>query len=219
MNNNIYYLENFLDINEAKKISDDIYSINKDWWYLSILPIDNNFTKKEFRNLPEIMDTDEFKDIIKYNESIYNNGTFCYRFYRDINNHYKSCDCGICTIKKLFNSDEIKNKIEKIINKKIKNYEITFVSKYEKDNFLTVHHDKGNGDYAFVYQLTPAWNPIHGGLLTFCNNNNVYKIISPEFNSFSMFKIKDEIITDHFVSRVTGPNARIAYTGWFSVEK
>jgi len=215
MNTNIHYVNDFLNESEVKSISDNIYNIPKDWWYLSIRPTDDNYNKKNIRHMPE---TEEFNQLIKYNNTVYDNGLFCYRFYRDLNDHYETCRCGMCTIRTLFKSDEVKNKIEQIIGKKIKHFDETFVSKYEKDNFLTVHHDKGNGDYAFVYQMTPEWNIVHGGLLMFCNERNIYKVITPEFNSLIIFKIKDEVITDHFVSRVTGSKSRIAYTGWFTVE-
>ena len=218
MNSNIHYVNDFLNESEVKDISQSIYNIPKDWWYLSMRPTDADFGKKNVRNIPETTDTDEFNQLIKYNNTVYENGSFCYRFYRDINDHYGTCGCGICKIRKLFNSDEVKCKIEQIIGKKVKHFDETFVSKYEKDSFLTVHHDKGNGDYAFVYQMTPEWNIVHGGLLMFCNERNIYKVVTPEFNSLVIFKIKDELITDHFVSRVTGNRSRIAYTGWFTVE-
>jgi Rps23 Pro-64 3,4-dihydroxylase Tpa1-like proline 4-hydroxylase len=218
MNTNIHYITDFLNEAEVKDISHSIYNIPRDWWYLSMKPTDADYRSKNFRDRSEITDSDEFNQAIKHVNNVYEDGWFCHRFYRDLNDHYDTCNCGVCRIKNLFNSDEVKYKIEQIIGKKVKKFNETFVSKYEKDNFVTVHHDKGNGDYAFTYQMTPEWNVIHGGLLTFCNENNIYKVVTPKFNSLTIFKIKDEIITDHFVSKVTGNKTRVAYTGWFSVE-
>ena len=102
MNTNIHYVNDFLNEAEVTNISQSIYNIPKDWWYLSMRPTNADFGKKNVRN---ITDTDEFNQFIKYNSAIYENGSFCYRFYRDVNDHYGTCRCGICKIKKVFNSD------------------------------------------------------------------------------------------------------------------
>ena len=156
---------------------------------------------------------------LRQNLNHYNKGNFAYRFKRTLDDHYENCYCIQCKFKEYFLKDEIKDKLANIVGcNKIK-FEETFCSRYDNGDYLSIHHDKGNGDYAFIFQLTENWNPTFGGLLHFYDSEKkeIYKTINPKFNSLTIFKIKNVPITDHFVSTNTSSSSRHAFTGWFSI--
>jgi Rps23 Pro-64 3,4-dihydroxylase Tpa1-like proline 4-hydroxylase len=107
-----------------------------------------------------------------------------------------------------------------IVGKKVIGMAEIFASKYERDNFLSIHHDKNNGDYAFILSLTENWNPVHGGNTHFVDEHkSIYKTVSPKFNTLTIFKLSPDKQMDHFVSRVCCSKSRYAFTGWFHIEK
>ena len=220
MNNNIFSITDFLDTNIANKFHNEIYNIPSDWWYVAINPTSQTTRMRVFKDDMDLQNSIDYHICSTYAKNHFDNNYFAYKFHREIDNHYSNCDCGMCELRRYFTTDEVKQKLSDIVGEKVVSFNETFISKYVKDDYLGIHHDKKNGDYAFIYQLTKDWPIAHGGLLHFCTNgDNIYKTSCPTFNSITIFKITDEIETDHFVSHVCGPKARIAYTGWFSTEK
>jgi Rps23 Pro-64 3,4-dihydroxylase Tpa1-like proline 4-hydroxylase len=191
----------------------DLSNIQKDWWYVSINPTENGKV--------DLLDNKEnFKEICinrDYSLNYYNSGCFSYCFRRTIDDHFNTCLCEICQLKKLFTSEEMKSEFSKIVGENVTSINETFCSKYHTCDYLSTHHDKKNGDYAFVYQLTKYWNPAHGAILNFWNSDTKeLNAIYPEYNSLTIFKIKDIQNTDHFVSMNSSSETRYAFSGWFT---
>jgi Rps23 Pro-64 3,4-dihydroxylase Tpa1-like proline 4-hydroxylase len=215
----IFIVDDFLSIDFINETKKELLNIPEDWWYISLNPTDERYEKENFRNFEGILNNPDFVIKNLFNLEHYNKGNFAYRFKRNLDNHYENCYCVQCNIKKYFDTNEIKDKLSNIVGcNKIK-FEETFCSRYDNGDYLSIHHDKGNGDYAFVFQLTENWNPTFGGLLHFYDSEKkeIYKTINPKFNSLTIFKIKNVPITDHFVSTNTSSSSRYAYTGWFSI--
>ena len=184
-----------------------------------MLPTNADYTKENIRYYDGLNNDSDFKTKNNYNLNYFNTGSFCYKFKRTIDDHYPNCYCIQCTTKSIFNTNEIKDKLAEIVGVNKIKLEETFCSKYDNGDYLSLHHDKGNGDYAFIFQLTKDWNPTFGGLLNLYDSESdeVYKTITPKFNSLTIFKIKNVPITDHFVSMNTSSSSRYAFTGWFSI--
>jgi hypothetical protein len=213
---NIFTVLSFFNEDVSKNFSNDIQKIPDHWWYWSLRPVDSSNNKLNIRDYTNIIV--DIPDQLAYVKNTFNSGNFSYSFRRTTGDHYQNCYCVVCKLDQAFKSQEVKDAISKIIDEPVTSINETFASKYMTDDFLSIHHDKTNGEYAFIYQMTPKWNPSHGGLLNFWNseNNEVYKTIYPVINSLTIFKIKDVPITDHFVSVNSGPNSRYAYSGWFT---
>jgi Rps23 Pro-64 3,4-dihydroxylase Tpa1-like proline 4-hydroxylase len=214
----IYFIPDFLEKNIADQIYEDVSSIPTHWFRRSIMPANESYEMKSWEETPELQNDIEFQNALLLCEDTFIKNEFAYRFRRSFRNHYDTCKCGVCKLDQLFGSNEILERFSCIVNEKVISLNETFLSKYQKEDFLSIHHDKGKGHFAFIYQLTKDWNPVHGGLLTFVEGNEIKKTISPHFNSLSIFRIKDVPITDHFVSRVVVDKTRMAYTGWFLIE-
>ena len=217
----IFTVDDFLSIDFINETKKELLNIPEDWWYISMRPTDERYEKENFRNFIGTTNNPDF--IIKNNFNLdhYNKGNFAYRFKRTLDNHFENCYCIQCKFKEYFFKDEIKDKLANIVGcNKIK-FEETFFSRYDNGDYLSIHHDKGNGDYAFIFQLTENWNPTFGGLLNFYDSDKqeIYKTINPKFNSLTIFKIKNVPITDHFVSMNVSGRTRYAFTGWFSVSE
>jgi Rps23 Pro-64 3,4-dihydroxylase Tpa1-like proline 4-hydroxylase len=215
---NVITINDFLPLDFVEHSKKRLLEILDDWWYVSLFPVDENNTKENIRNIPDLYMSEDFNIKNKYNLDHFNKGYFAYRFKRTIDNHYENCYCIQCEFKKYFHKDQIKNKLAALVGSEIK-FEETFFSKYDFGDYLSIHHDKGKGDYAFVFQLTENWNPSFGALLHFYDSadKEVYKTINPKFNSLTIFKIKDVPITDHFVSMNNSCSSRYAFAGWFSI--
>jgi hypothetical protein len=214
----IYMIPDFLEREKAENIYEEVIKIPTHWFSRTIMPTKDEFKMTPYKETPELAKNEEFQEVLQKCEETFEKNEFAYRFRRTFRNHFETCKCGVCQLDKLFGSPEILERFSQIVNEKVVSLGETFLSKYQKDDFLSTHHDKGKGHFAFIYQLTKDWNPNHGGLLTFLEGNDVRKTISPHFNSLSIFRIKDVPITDHFVSRVVVNKTRMAYTGWFLIE-
>lgn len=214
----IYFIPDFLEKEVAEKIHDEVSSIPTHWFRRSIMPSTESYEMKSWEETSDLLSNMEFQQALQRCEDTFQKNDFAYRFRRSFRNHYETCRCGICHLDQLFESEEMLKRFSQIVHEKVISLNETFLSKYQKDDFLSIHHDKGKGHFAFIYQLTKNWNPAYGGLLTFVEENEIKKTISPQFNSLSIFRIKDVPITDHFVSRVGVDKTRMAYTGWFLIE-
>jgi len=218
---NIYSVTNFLNNEYIINIVDELLKIQEDWWYVIMKPINNSYDKYNVRYYKNIETNIEFCVNKSYVMNNFNNGNFSYIFKNiEPSEHYNTCYCVCCKFQQYFTSDEVKSELSKIVGEEIVLINETFFSKYENGDFLSVHHDKNKGDYAFILQLTKEWNPSHGGMLHFYDvkTNNVYKTVNPILNNLTIFKIKDVENTDHFVSMNVGKSSRFAFTGWFSAK-
>jgi len=150
----IFTVDDFLSIDFINKAKKELLNIPEDWWYISLKPTDERYVKENFRNFEGILNNPDFLEKNLFNLNHYNKGNFAYRFKRTLDDHYENCYCIQCKFKEYFLKDEIKDKLANIVGcNKIK-FEETFCSRYDNGDYLSIHHDKGNGDYAFIFQLT-----------------------------------------------------------------
>lgn len=213
----IFTAKDFLFEKTAMRLAKQIKEIDKTWWGVAIYPTRDN-KLYNVRYSDTLYDQEEFKSTHSYALERLNKGLFSYMFKRS-GKHYDTCSCAMCSLRKMFDSVEVKHALSQIVGETVTELNETFCSKYETGDYLSIHHDKNKGDYAFVYQLTENWNPAFGGLLHFYDNasKKVYETVNPIFNNLTIFKIKGIDNTDHFVSSNVSTHVRYAFTGWFSV--
>ena len=143
---------------------------------------------------------------------------FCYRFKRSYGTHFNTCVCAFCTLEHTFKSFQVTDCLCKLIGCRNLIPNEMFLSKYEKDDFLSVHHDIQKGDISVTCSLTNEWDVSWGGLLHFCNEEGIYKTISPRIGTLNVFKLDPENGLDHFVSMVNVQQPRYTFTAWYSIE-
>jgi hypothetical protein len=210
----IVTIPNFMNSAASELVMKNVIDIPKNWWMHAIRPD----TKNEL--IYKSGKEKNFKACVEYAEKVAANGNFAYHFERINGNHFKTCVCASCKLVETMGSFEVMNSFSKITGETVTKMEETFVSKYVKDEFLTIHHDKNKGNYTFILSLTKDWNPTYGGLTHFCDKDkNIYKTVTPKFNSLTIFKLSPDHQMDHFVSRVNSTHSRYSYTGWFSVDR
>jgi len=118
------------------------------------------------------------------------------------------------------NSSYVTTLMSKVLKKEVVGVSDLFISVYFKENFLSMHNDKGLGHYAFVNFLSQDWDfEANGGSLNFnCQSKERWREscleMKPEFNQNMLFKVWPESIP-HFVSEVQVELPRIAITGWY----
>lgn len=209
----IIVLSDFMDEQIAEQVYSDLESYNPKWWVHALRPNEQG----DVQNL-DVGDP-RLPQYIKLVETAADQGQFAYHFKRTLNDHYTTCYCFSCRLRSTFDSYEMRSLLSKLTGRKVIGIGETFASLYERDHFLTIHHDKNKGDYTFVLSLTKDWNPTHGGNLCFWDEaeKTIYKTITPKFNTLVVFKLSPEKQMDHFVSRVCGSGKRISFTGWFNV--
>jgi Rps23 Pro-64 3,4-dihydroxylase Tpa1-like proline 4-hydroxylase len=209
-NNQKINIFNFLE----EKFAEELYknAIFQQNWILST-GINNTKFEKPFTKQFEKINLLQIKNI----NNAFSRDDFSYSFYRSMNNikiSYLEF-----TLRKILNSKEFINLLNKITDLNLTELTTLFMSKYTSGNFLSPHSDKGNGKLAFVIGLTKYWKPQYGGNLHFLNDNRteITHTFSPNFNNFIIFKIPEQGIP-HYVSHVA-PNVkypRISITGWFN---
>ena len=217
--NTIYSVQHFFDSGFINSVINGLVEIPKDWWHVAMYPSDSRNIREEIRYYNELESDPEFIEKKAYNISYFNDGNFSYKFNNIWpDNHYDTCTCICCIFYKYFKSDETKAQLSKVVGEPITTINECFFSKYEQGDYLSVHHDKEKGDYAFVFNLTENWNPAYGGMLHFYDKskNSISRTVIPEFNSLTVFKLKNVPNTDHFVSMNVSVHPRYAFTGWFS---
>jgi len=151
---------------------------------------------------------------------------FTYMFWKcpvSDNFHHTTCHCVFCKLHDTFKSYEVTDFLTKLVGRKVTSFGEMFGSKYTKDDYLGVHHDKSKGDYAFVLGLTDGWKEEYGGILTFLASDNstseIIREVIPSFGSLTVFKVEKDGSTHHEVTKVVEDKERIAFTGWFNVEE
>ncbi len=142
-------------------------------------------------------------------------GDFCYRFRRSIE-HVPNCQCWWCEFQKNYLQTTFLKKLGDRLSQKLSLQE-TFVSIYSAGDFLSTHHDKNKGDYAFVLNLTFDWKSIWGGALHICGAPTS-TAVEVGYNSLTVLDVSSPNGQDHYVSMVAPyvSKQRIAVTGWVS---
>jgi Rps23 Pro-64 3,4-dihydroxylase Tpa1-like proline 4-hydroxylase len=140
---------------------------------------------------------------------------FCYHF-KDARVHFSTCGCIICRLKAVISGEEFAQFFRSLTgNAKLKVSEI-FASKYERGHFLSIHHDKNKGAYAFVFSFNKDWYPPWGGLLHFVRDGQISRVCIPSFNTLTIFTLPEGKQIDHYVGEVVGPRERFSVTGWLN---
>ena len=145
-------------------------------------------------------------------------GNFSYSFRRTLADHPGECSCTECLFREALASDEMLEFLMRI-GLGISAPGAMFASKYSPGSFLSPHHDRGNGSVAFVINLSPAWLPQWGGLLTFLNDDwrTVRRVCTPSFNTLCLFGLPADRTVPHMVTQVVA-RQRLAFTGWYAAE-
>lgn len=212
----IVSIPNFLDTTFADKVFHFInQEMTAEWWYFTGFYNDNKII------LPDTIENQsKIQEVKEKCQSDFNNDKFSYHFYRTYNDHFPECDCPECTLRMTITSPEFTNLISQITGIKLTKNNELFISKYSEGSYLTTHNDNGNGKIAFVINLTKNWKPQYGG--NFCllkeDRLSIKKIITPTFNSCTIFRIPDNKGIPHYVSHVVSgvKYNRYAVSGWFS---
>jgi Rps23 Pro-64 3,4-dihydroxylase Tpa1-like proline 4-hydroxylase len=210
----IKIFRDFLPEHQAEYLSNSIINTKEDWWSYAIK---HSATEKVLYYKNNIQQREALLGVQPTINLSFVNGQFTYKFKRSTK-HVDSCNCYECTFRQTYlESKEFKDFISKeaeIENPKI--YE-TFVSVYERGDFLSMHHD-GKRGVAFIFNLTKNWLPEYGGLLNVVQEDGTYKAIVPEYNSLVLLTNLGETGTNHFVSEISAiaPRARLAISGWYN---
>lgn len=193
----------FLPIDLAEHLHEEIYKTPEHWWKYAYKFFDEDV--KYVGNDLNSRNLDYDKKIV---ESL-QQGYFTYRFKRSTN-HVSSCTCYECSFNTYLDNAFVSFLKENTYLKNPVRYE-TFVSVYDRGDFLSTHTDTQRG-IAFIFNLTKNWKAEYGGMLHVDG-----KFIEPEFNSLTIMELPNGGLP-HFVSEVTSsaPHQRIAISGWFN---
>ncbi len=213
-NERIVVIPNFINNQSKTEILSDIEKFKEEWWVNAVRPDSSDDRVYITEN-----DT-KLRKHVEYAKKCAENGLFAYHFKRTTGNHYKTCNCFACKLTDTFSSREVIDSLTKICNENVSKMGEIFASKYENGNYLTLHHDKDNGNYAFILSLSENWSPIEGGITHFYDytEQKIYKSIQPKFGQLVIFKLDPEHQMNHFVSTVTSNRNRYSFTGWFFVQ-
>lgn len=211
-------IPNFLDVEVADKLLEEIYNTKGDWWS-KVICINNSSPKYlNPNNINDRLLLDSTQNPVFLNSLL--NNAITYKFTRSTA-HYETCGCYECEFRKNILMGPIKQTIEKEYKHYNMELEECFISVYYPGDFLATHTDAGKG-IAFMYYLSKRWLPEYGGLLNILNpNKKSYTTVCPEYNSLVLMDVSGEAGIDHFVSEVSrlAPYPRIAISGWFSNKK
>jgi Rps23 Pro-64 3,4-dihydroxylase Tpa1-like proline 4-hydroxylase len=217
-------VENFLSDSFAEFCHDFYFrKMPLDWWQAASIP-NKDSSKSEATFQKEYEDKSEtYQHCLDHFEK----GDFCYFFHRTVDDHEKLCDCGECDIRRFFKSSEMFGFLSDLSGRKISSDSGHFSSWYRKGDFLSAHHDDGNGQIGVVLDFAKNWNPVFGGNLFILEDDwaTCKKVITPKFNNLKVFDIpKEKKGVPHFVSTVLADSdlgqfserKRIAFGGWFN---
>lgn len=195
---NRYYniTENFLEDDYIDNIYDKITSIDH-WVYTT-----NNGNEK-------IKNNNNKKEREKNSFKLYNNNKFSYSKYE-----YDDDEL-IKDIERYLTSENILKIVSEKTGEKLVKVMDIFISKYEKNNFLSKHTDRTLGKYAFMIYLNKSWDKNCGGNLNIIKNDNTIDTLIPKYNRLVLMDIYSEE-RPHFIDEVICDKSRYAITGWFA---
>lgn len=211
-NGNKLKISNFLKNDFAELVYK--YALLEKNWNLASGISNNKYEKQNNAQFDKINNLQ-----IKNVNTAFGNDHFTYIFYRAMNNSKNISFCEF-NLRKILNSKEFIDMLNKITDLHLTGLTTLFLSKYKAGNFLAPHSDAGNGKLAFVINLTKYWKPQYGGNLHFMNENRteIIDTFVPEFNNMVIFNVPEGGGIPHFVSHIV-PSVkyfRFAVTGWFN---
>jgi len=209
-------IPNFFTTDFANKYYDFLTKeMQEDWWYVSANP--GTGTKVILQNTTE--NADAIAEVKAVAHQAFSEDKFSYFFYRTYNNHFDKCNCFECEFRKILSSPAFIRLMNSLTGLQLEKNAEAFISRYGGNCFLTVHNDKGNGQIAFVINLTHDWKPQYGGIfhLLTKDRTTIRNTVCPQFNSITIFKVPEPDGVPHYVSHVA-PSVtkyRYAVSGWF----
>lgn len=211
-NYGVVVIPNFVAPAVLQQLEGTLPQFKDEWWTNAMRPVG------EKGELVHLADTDPaYPEAAVQARKACDAGQFSYHFKRTLGAHYPNCWCYACRLRATLASDAVLSTMARITGCKSVRLNETFASLYQQGHFLSVHHDLNKGTYAFVVGLTQQWNPVHGGITHFwdADKRAIFASVVPAWGSLVMFRVDDEKHRmDHFVTTVTGPRRRLAYTGW-----
>ena len=131
-------------------------------------------------------------------------------FNRGGESHFPECWCVMCEAMKFIKSDEFCQKLAWHTGTRALKPGLLFFSHYGLGHGCSQHTDAGNGDIAFVWNLTKDWNIDYGGNLEINDMT-----IVPTFNQVNVFDVSGGG-RPHTVTPVTVDTPkRFALSGWY----
>ena len=206
-------INNILLKNYAELIYKYLTKIPKEKWELCIVYNNNqkyeNFDNEKNKKLNNNV-------IVKANQS-FDKNEFSFRFYKILNTSH-TLNFIEFNLKKLFSSSEFIDFLNFLTEEELVKLNDIFISKYNKDCFLSPHCDKQNGKIAITIYLNKNWKPQYGGNLCFLNQkrDKIIETITPYFNTLSLFSIPELTGIPHFVSHNCSNKSRYTITMWYS---
>lgn len=211
----IVTIPNFLNKDTIQVLSEKIETLPKEWLTYSV-KYSNEASFYPWCDLSE----DDHRKYYNKSKKWAKKGYFSYSFTRSMGKHYDTCVCAVCLLDDSTKSYQFLEFMSKLTGEEVTDTRETFLSLYEKGDYLGTHHDKNKGGYAFVLSLTPVWKKENGGNLVFTDQytpSKVLRTITPTYNTLTVFRIpKEPKRIDHHVTEVSCPPElkRISYTGW-----
>lgn len=208
-------IPNILEERLANEVTDFLdKEMLESWWTASLHPASNLG-----RDIPRVADNLPFITFYRGQlQERMGRGEFCYSFDRASESHYDNCHCKLCVIFKLIRSEEMKEIFRGVSGISVKTPKVIFASRYQAGDFLSYHTDQGNGELAFVLNLTRNWKPWYGGNLVFLTPDltSIKYTITPKFNSLTIFRVPPGGVP-HYVEQVAAgvKEKRLAITGWY----
>lgn len=203
----IISIPNFVSEKVLREIQNDIENY-KYWSYVTIP--NNNVWEPAYNNYISYETINECQRNLEAKN-------FSYRFQSSSAHQYDTCTCIVCALKQTITGFPVSDFLCKIIGcQNIRRGEI-FLSKYGKDDFLSLHTDTNKGDISVTFSLTyDDWHPCFGGILHFCDEEqNIYKSIVPKLGSLTIFDLNKKQGKKHFVSTVAVDKNRYTLTAWY----
>lgn len=172
-----------------------INSIEEDKW---------SFIIKNRRGVNDFYLSDTNIDSINYEKTIASedrdNGDFSFSFKRICFNDMKVILFDLISV---VNDIKFKNFLSELTGSKISMISNIYLSKFDKDDFLTTHCDSDDG-IGIVINLTKEWNSNYGGLTMILDQDKktILDTFIPTYLNILIFDTKRRKIP-HFVSTIT----------------
>ncbi|WP_272681058.1 2OG-Fe(II) oxygenase family protein [Providencia sp. PROV129] len=163
-----------------------------------------SFIIKNRRGVKDLYLSDTNIDSINYEKTIAfedrDNGEFSFSFKRICFNAIKIVYGDLISV---VNNVKFKYFLERITGREINVISNMYLSKFDKDDFLTTHCDSDDG-IGIVISLTMGWDANHGGLTMILDNQRktILETLIPSYLNILIFDTKKREIP-HFVSTVT----------------